>query len=221
MDKRYFRLINRSNDMEDEIDWTALDSPQVFKDFSVIFNNPLNVQKEAYFDKMTHFDFKCLLPALLHVEDRMSMAHSLESRVPFLDHPLVEFAATVPADMKFKGGNMKHLLKQVFAQKLPNEIISRRDKMGFPVPLKEWFEHDLKDFAMDTFSTMAAKHRPYINSKALLGNLGQEARFSRKTWGLLSMELWYQQFHDKAADWKRLANENLIAKPRLSGSGEK
>ncbi len=83
MDKRYFRLINRSNDMEDEIDWTALDSPQVFKDFSVIFNNPLNVQKEAYFDKMTHFDFKCLLPALLHVEDRMSMAHSLESRVPF------------------------------------------------------------------------------------------------------------------------------------------
>jgi asparagine synthase (glutamine-hydrolysing) len=221
MDKRYFRLINRSNDMEDEIDWTALDSPQVFKDFSVIFNNPLNVQKEAYFDKMTHFDFKCLLPALLHVEDRMSMAHSLESRVPFLDHPLVEFAATVPADMKFKGGNMKHLLKQVFAQKLPNEIISRRDKMGFPVPLKEWFEHDLKDFAMDTFSTMAAKHRPYINSKALLGNLGQEARFSRKTWGLLSMELWYQQFHDKAADWKRLANENLTAKPRLSGSGEK
>lgn len=221
MDKRYFRLINRSNDMEDEIDWTALDSPQVFKDFSVIFNNPLNVQKEAYFDKMTHFDFKCLLPALLHVEDRMSMAHSLESRVPFLDHPLVEFAATVPADMKFKGGNMKHLLKQVFAQKLPNEIISRRDKMGFPVPLTEWFEHDLKDFAMDTFSTMAAKHRPYINSKALLGNLGQEARFSRKTWGLLSMELWYQQFHDKAADWKRLANENLTAKPRLSGSGEK
>ena len=48
--------------------------------------------KEAYFDKMTHFDFKCLLPALLQVEDRMSMAHGLESRVPLLDHPLVEFA---------------------------------------------------------------------------------------------------------------------------------
>ena len=205
MDKRYFRLVDRSNDMQEEIDWIALDSAQVFKDFSMIFNNSLNVKKEAYFDKMTHFDFKCLLPALLHVEDRMSMAHGLESRVPFMDHPLVEFAATVPADMKFKGGNMKHLLKQVFAQKLPNEIISRRDKMGFPVPLKEWFEHDLKDLAADTFSNMAAKHRPYINSKALLSNLGQEARFSRKTWGLLSMELWYQQFHDKAAEWKRLA----------------
>ena len=70
-----------------------------------------NVQKEAYFDKMTHFDFKCLLPALLQVEDRMSMAHGLESRVPLLDHPLIEFVATVPADVKFEGGRMKHLLK--------------------------------------------------------------------------------------------------------------
>ena len=53
---------------------------------------------------MTHFDFKTLLPALLQVEDRVSMAHGLESRVPFLDHPLVEFAATMPADVKFKDG---------------------------------------------------------------------------------------------------------------------
>ncbi len=202
MDERYFRLVDRSTDMQDEINWAALDSRQVFEDFSKIFNNPSNVQKEAYFDKMTHFDFKCLLPALLQVEDRMSMAHGLESRVPLLDHPLVEFAATVPADMKFKGGNMKHLLKQVFAQELPGEILNRRDKMGFPVPLKEWFEHDLKDFAMDTFSTMAVKHRPYINSQAVLNNFGQEARFSRKTWGLLSLELWHQQFHDKAAEWR-------------------
>ena len=205
MDERYFRLVDRSTDMRDEIDWSALDSRQVFEDFATIFNNPTNVEKEAYFDKMTHFDFKCLLPALLQVEDRMSMAHGLESRVPLLDHPLVEFAATVPADMKFKGGNMKHLLKQVFAQELPAEILNRRDKMGFPVPLKEWFAHELKDFAMDTFGTMAAKHRPYINSQAVLKNFGQEARFSRKTWGLLSLELWHQQFHDKSAEWRSAA----------------
>lgn len=205
MDERYFRLVDRSTDMRDEINWAALDSRQVFEGFAKIFNNPLNVKKEAYFDKMTHFDFKCLLPALLQVEDRMSMAHGLESRVPMLDHPLIEFAATVPADMKFKGGNMKHLLKQVFAQELPSEILNRRDKMGFPVPLKEWFDHDLKDFAMDTFSTMAVKHRPYINSQVVLNNFGKEARFSRKTWGLLSLELWHQQFHDKAAEWRSYA----------------
>ena len=203
MDERYFRLIDRSTDMQEEIDWAALDTGRVFKDFTAIFNNPTNVKKEAYFDKMTHFDFKCLLPALLHVEDRMSMAHGLESRVPLLDHPLVEFAATVPADMKFKGGNMKHLLKQVFSPEIPNEILNRRDKMGFPVPLKEWFDHDLKEFALDTFSTMAAKHRPYINSEAVMSNLGREARFSRKTWGLLSLELWHEQFHDKATEWRQ------------------
>lgn len=207
MDERYFRLVNRSNDMQDEIDWAALDISQVFTDFAAIFNNPSNVKKEAYFDKMTHFDFKCLLPALLQVEDRMSMAHGLESRVPFLDHPLVEFAATVPADMKFKDGNMKHLIKQVFAPEIPGKILNRRDKMGFPVPLKEWFDAELKEFVLDTLNTMIGKHRPYINSKAVLSNFGQDARFSRKTWGLLSLELWHQQFHDKAAEWRNIVNK--------------
>lgn len=203
MDQRYFRLVDRSTDMKSEIDWSDLNMRQVFEDFSTIFNNPSNVKKEAYFDKMTHFDFKCLLPALLQVEDRMSMAHGLESRVPFLDHPLVEFVATIPADKKFMGGNMKHLLKQVFAPEIPPEIINRRDKMGFPVPLKEWFSSDLHDFVMDIFNTMAARQRPYIDSKAVIQNFGNEMRFSRKTWGLLSLELWHQQFHDKAAEWRR------------------
>lgn len=97
---------------------------------------------------------------------------------------------------------MKYLLKQIFEAEIPGEILNRRDKMGFPVPLKEWFDHELKEFVFDIISTMAGKHRPYINSKAVLNNFGQEARFSRKTWGLLSMELWHQQFHDQASKWK-------------------
>lgn len=205
MDERYFRLIDRSTDMREEIHWDELNLRNVFEDFSTIFNNPSNVRKDSYFDKMTHFDFKCLLPALLQVEDRMSMAHGLESRVPLLDHPLVEFAATVPADIKFKGGNMKYLLKQVFSREIPGEILNRRDKMGFPVPLKEWFSGDLRDFVLDTLNTMISRRRPYINSEALLKNIGGEARFSRKLWGLLSLELWHQQFHDEAANWKSKA----------------
>jgi len=202
MEERYFRLVDRSTDMREEIDWAALDRRQVFEDFATIFNNSANVKKEAYFDRMTHFDFKCLLPALLQVEDRMSMAHGLESRVPLLDHPLVEFAATVPADVKFKGGSMKYLIKSEFGNDLPPEIVKRRDKMGFPVPLKEWFDGELNNFVRDIFQGMADKHRPYINAKAVLKNLGGEARFSRKTWGLLSLELWHQEFHDRAADWR-------------------
>lgn len=204
MDQRYFRLVDRSTDMAEEVDWDALDRRQVFEDFALIFNNPDNVGKEAYFDKMTHFDFKCLLPALLQVEDRMSMAHGLESRVPLLDHPLVEFAASIPADVKFKNGSMKHLIKEVFGGELPQEILQRRDKMGFPVPLKEWFGNDLQEFIMDIFNTMKSRHRSYINAEAVLNNLGKEARFSRKLWGLLSLELWHQQFHDRAAEWRSL-----------------
>ena len=102
---------------------------------------------------MTHFDFKTLLPALLHVEDRMSMAHGLESRVPFLDHPLVELVATIPADIKFQNGELKHLLRVAFADKLPPVIRDRKDKMGFPVPLQEWLRGGGKvtEFIHDIF----------------------------------------------------------------------
>jgi asparagine synthase (glutamine-hydrolysing) len=204
IDARYFRLVDRSSDMDGEIEWEALDKRRVFEDFSAIFNNAANVRKEAYFDKMTHFDFKCLLPALLQVEDRMSMAHGLESRVPLLDHPIVEFAATIPADVKFKNGSMKHLIKSVFAGDLPPQIVGRRDKMGFPVPLKEWFDGPLRELISDTFSAMAANPRPGINPHAVLANFGKGSRYSRKTWGLLSLELWHQRFHDRAHEFRAL-----------------
>src|SRR5262249_53724929 len=106
-DRRYFRLVNRAPTLGPEINWHLLDGYDVFETFRRIFRAD-NVGKESYFDSMTHFDFKTLLPALLHVEDRVSMANSVESRVPFLDHPLVEFAATMPSNIKFKNGSMKH-----------------------------------------------------------------------------------------------------------------
>jgi asparagine synthase (glutamine-hydrolysing) len=204
LDRRYFRLVDRSTDMVGEVDWTALNKNAVFESFRAIFNNQDNVKKEAYFDKMTHFDFKCLLPALLHVEDRMSMAHGLESRVPLLDHPLVEFLATVPADVKFMGGQMKQLMKSSYKETLPKALLERRDKMGFPVPLKEWFDGDLKGFVLDVFGEQRLKHRPFFNSDVVLSSFGDQSRFSRKTWGLLSLELWHQRFHDRAAEFRAM-----------------
>jgi asparagine synthase (glutamine-hydrolysing) len=216
LDERYFRLVDRSTDMEREVDWSALDRNRVFEEFLAIFNNQSNVRKEAYLDKMTHFDFKCLLPALLQVEDRMSMAHGLESRVPFLDHPLIEFLATVPADVKFAGGRMKHLLKLAYANVLPEEIVNRRDKMGFPVPLKEWFSGELRDLVEDTFRSRNARHRPFLNAEAVLANFAGAARFSRKVWGLLCLELWHQMFHDRAADYRRMLAEAAPRQTRLA-----
>ena len=207
LDERYLRLVDRSADMADEVDWAQLDRGGVVDRFQAIFNSERNVRKEAYFDSMTHFDFKCLLPALLQVEDRMSMAHGLESRVPLLDHSIVEFAATIPADIKFKGGQMKHFIKSTFGAALPAELTHRRDKMGFPVPLKEWFSGELKDMVGDVFSTQKSRHREFFNSDAILANFDKAERFSRKGWGLLSLELWHQLFHDRAAYYRRMLED--------------
>jgi len=204
LDERYFRLIDRSSDMDREIDWSELDKGRVFDSFREIFLNKSNVQKGAYFDHMTHFDFKTLLPALLQVEDRMSMAHGLESRVPFLDHDLVECIATASADVKFSGGNMKHLLKKTYEGVLPDEIVNRRDKMGFPVPLKEWLGNELKDLVEDVFHGMKQRNRPFINSEEVLANFQSAGRFSRKVWSLLSLEIWHQTFHDRASHFRSL-----------------
>jgi asparagine synthase (glutamine-hydrolysing) len=122
--------------------------------------------------------------------------------VPLLDHALVEFAARVPADLKFKDGNMKHLIKTAFAEDLPPEVLHRRDKMGFPVPLREWFQGELRDMLNDTFRSSRARSRPFINSDAVLAAIDDVGRYSRKVWGLLSLELWHQLFHDRHAEYR-------------------
>jgi asparagine synthase (glutamine-hydrolysing) len=213
IDARYLRLIGRGNDMHEEVDWAALDMNGVTERYKAIFNSVRNVRKEAYFDSMTHFDFKCLLPALLQVEDRMSMAHGLEARVPLLDRELVEFVATIPAMIKFPGGRMKHLLKRFSEPYLPEKVMNRRDKMGFPVPLKEWFSGPLRDFVFDIFSNQSAKQRPYLNNDAILKNFEAGSQFSRKTWGLLSLEIWHQLFHDRAAEYRRMLTSDTPITP--------
>jgi asparagine synthase (glutamine-hydrolysing) len=160
---------------------------------------------------MTHFDFKTLLPALLQVEDRVSMAHSLESRVPLLDHRLVELAATIPADSKFKDGHMKHVFKEATRPLVPGVIADRKDKMGFPVPLTDWMGGPARDFFMDVFSSDAARGRPYVDNGGVVEALGRETRFGRKVWGLLSLELWQRAFHDREQDFKRLLTEERTA----------
>jgi len=146
-----------------------------------------------------------LLPGLLHVEDRMSMAHGVESRVPFLYYPLVEFAATMPADVKFKDGTLKKILIDAMKDELPELVANRKDKMGFPVPLNDWVAGELKEFVFDLFHSGAAD-RPYFHREAILAALDENQMFSRKLWGLMSLELWHQEFHDQAGKFKKLVN---------------
>ena len=171
LDKRYFRLINRASSLKDEIFWELLNDYSPFDTFLSIFNGK-NVPKGSYFDRMTHFDFKTLLPALLQVEDRVSMAHGLESRVPFLDHPLVELAATMPSNIKFKSGTTKYILKKAFGGTLPPVIVNRKDKMGFPVPLTEWIKGEGREFVRETFASRRALTRNLVNNQKVIGKPG-------------------------------------------------
>jgi asparagine synthase (glutamine-hydrolysing) len=203
LDARYFRLINRAPHLDGEVDFEALGEYSPFTTFQAIFNGR-NVGHESYFDKMTHFDFKTLLPALLQVEDRVSMAHGLESRVPLLDHELVELAATMPADVKFKDGTMKHVFKRATRSLVPDAIANRKDKMGFPVPLHEWFAGPAREFVSDVFSSREALGREHFDNRKVLAGLEKENRFGRQTWGLLSLELWQRLFHDREHEFKNL-----------------
>lgn len=197
-DDRYWRLVNRANTFGPILAPDAIDQKGTLEEFRQIFWGN-NVGRESYFDSMTHFDFKTLLPALLQVEDRMSMAHGVESRVPFLDHALVEFAATIPADIKFKNGELKRLLKKVFAPRLPEKIRNRKDKMGFPVPLNSWLKQKgpAREYVADVMGSVKARGRGYLREGLAIDKIldGQSA-YGRNLWALLSLELWHQQFVD-------------------------
>ena len=205
MDRRYFRLVNRAPLLQDEVNWSVLGDYSPFDTFRGIFQGS-NVQ-ERYFDRMTHFDFKTLLPALLQVEDRVSMAHGLESRVPILDNPLVELVAAIPANIKFKNGTLKSLFRNAVQDLLPPAILQRQDKMGFPTPLTEWLQGPAREFIMDVFSCQKAQQRELVNNGRVLAGLEKEPRYGRKLWGLLCLELWQQEFHDRAGEYRALASK--------------
>jgi asparagine synthase (glutamine-hydrolysing) len=99
---------------------------------------------------------------------------------------------------------MKHMIKLAFQDVLPSSLLERRDKMGFPVPLREWFTDELHDMIQDIFRGSKSRNRDFVNYDAVLKNADNVGKFSRKTWGLLSLELWHQQFHDKKSHYRSL-----------------
>lgn len=204
LDKRYYQLINRGIDLAGEVQFSPSELEHCYSSFLNIFNFAKFEKAESYFDSMTHFDFKCLLPGLLHVEDRVSMAHGLESRVPFLYWPLVEFLATIPANIKFSEGRMKFLLKNTYKDLIPNAVLERKDKMGFPVPLTEWMKGSLKEFIMDIFNSGRMRENNFFNYDLMMHSNESQNNFSRKMWGGLCYELWQQQFHDKQSEYRSM-----------------
>ena len=160
-----------------------------------------SVPHSALLDSMLDTDVNNYLPDDLLVKmDVATMAHSLEARSPFLDHKVMEFMARVPADLKLRGGESKHLLKSALRQILPDEILGRR-KMGFGVPLGRWLRGSLKELLVDTVLSDRALARGYFRAASVREmvktHLAGSDRFQYLLWDLLLLERWHQMFIDQ------------------------
>ncbi|MCZ6909418.1 MAG: asparagine synthase (glutamine-hydrolyzing) [Rickettsia endosymbiont of Ixodes persulcatus] len=192
-DLNYFHLVNRKQ-CENEIYMPQYsDNKRSFLRFQTIFHQ---IENNSLLNKMLYFDLKGALPALLQVEDRMSMAVSLESRVPFLDHRIVEFSASIPDSIKFSSGKTKHILRHAVKNILPKQVLNRKDKMGFPVPLSDWFYGKQKSFIHDTLFSKKSTERGIVNINTLKKMFKHKKPITRSIWGALCLELWFVKFVD-------------------------
>src|SRR5438094_547804 len=163
----------------------------------------------ASVNRMLYVDTKLWLPDLLLARgDKMSMAVSLEARVPLLDHKLVEFAASLPQNLKLKGLVRKYLLKKVSQRWLPREIIHRK-KQGFPMPSSLWLRNEARSFVRDLLSPSVLKRRGLFNP-AFVESLIQQhengfADHGSLLWGLMNVELWQRVFMDSRVQPQRRA----------------
>lgn len=165
---------------------------------------------------LQYLDLKSYLPLdILTKVDRMSMAHGLETRVPLLDHRLVEFAATIPAPLRLRDGVTKHIFKRAMRGLVPDSIIDR-PKQGFAVPLGRWFRGRLDRFVRDLLLSTTSRSRG-IFSETYVERLIQQHRAGRphdlKLWTLISFELWCRTFLDSRTP----RFESTSAAARLQG----
>jgi asparagine synthase (glutamine-hydrolysing) len=152
---------------------------------------------------LLRFDQSCFLPDdILMKVDRMSMAHSLEVRPPFLDHRIVEFAASLPPHCKTSGSRQKIVLKQLMKDKLPG-VVLRRPKMGLDFPAHDWLRGALREFLLDTFATAESAYADFFNfpliNSFVSDHLNRRANLGYHLWGFLNLFLWMNRWKIQCA----------------------
>lgn len=159
------------------------------------------------------FDQKCFLPDdILQKVDRMSMAHALEVRPPFLDHRIVEFTASLPASFKIQGSRQKVLLKELMKDKLPASVLRAR-KIGLDIPVHEWLRGALRTLLLDSLATGVAEYGELFKRKEIevcvLQHMERRANLGYQLWGLLILFLWMKK-------WRIQAAPNVTSDPHLT-----
>ncbi|MFN7943851.1 MAG: asparagine synthase (glutamine-hydrolyzing) [Blastocatellia bacterium] len=178
--------------------------------FEELYRTPTSA---AQLEHRLYLDSRTYLPGDVLVKvDRMSMAHSIETRSPLLDHRLIEFVQTIPAELKVRGTESKHILKRAVRGLVPDEII-HRPKQGFDVPLRHWLNAELKEMLDDTLNSRSLRERGYFSPAAITAIVNAHRRgvrdHARDLWSLLTLELWHRMFIDRqpepAADTRAIS----------------
>ena len=148
--------------------------------------------RELFLDLNTY-----LVDNILVKVDRMSMAASLETRVPLIDHKIVEFIFRIPGNLKMRGMTTKWIFKKTMERLLPRENIYRK-KEGFSIPVKHWLKNELKDMMLDCLSEKRIREAGYFNFKAIermiAAHLQGKANYSHQLWALMVFEIWKERY---------------------------
>jgi asparagine synthase (glutamine-hydrolysing) len=175
-----------SQDVKRELE--GVDTYWIFIKYLSESNGADHLGKELFADIKTY-----LCDDILVKVDRMSMANSLEARVPFLDHKFVEFVATIPSSMKLNGFESKYILKKTMSRILPKEIL-HRDKQGFSIPIKNWLRNELRPLMEDMLSPKRIKIEGFFNpdyiDRLKAEHLKGVENHSHRLWALMVFEIW-------------------------------
>jgi asparagine synthase (glutamine-hydrolysing) len=161
------------------------------------------VRGKPLVSQLLYADIKTYLHELLMKQDQMSMAASIESRVPFLDHPLTEWVAALPQTMKLRGGTTKWILREAMQGRLPARILGRR-KMGFPVPVGRWFRGPWRPLLSEFVTGPRVRARGLFDARTLERLVGEHIRgvnHAERLWALLTFEIWARVFLDGEVPW--------------------
>jgi asparagine synthase (glutamine-hydrolysing) len=186
--KRYEKVLNRHIPES----WLTEHTKQLSKKSEEVFMEKINsINEKSLINKMLHFDTKYILPGLLHVEDRVSMIHSIESRVPYLDQKVFECAVNLEPSLKFGEGVLKNPLKLISQNYLPEKVSKRKTKMGFPVPLNSWLKDEsFKNFVFETILTSNFANSIYFNKEQFEKDSLNFDNFDRSLWAVLCLSEW-------------------------------
>ena len=169
----------------------------------------LGIERGGTIDRYLQVDQAYYLPDdILYKTDRMSMAHSLEVRPPFLDHRIVEFARSLPQNLKIRGFKQKFILKELMRGKLPDFVLDRK-KSGFDIPTHEWFRGPLRTLLMDTLTPQAIDATGVFDSRAIHSlirdHMERRINVGYHLWGLLTLFLWMKRWNVQAQPMARRA----------------